>query len=161
MGLFISPNSLKDPTGSMAPAGKTSLEVVTAAPFGLFGAWADVPPGERGSAYQDLKRRVQDDMLAQLDRRLPGVVGHLEVIELSTPLSLETWVGAIDGGLYGPAQTPDQSMLFRFATSTHVPNLFLAGAGVYGGGILACMQSGRVAARMAAHAIAGDRDRQN
>ena len=161
MGLFISPNSLKDPTGSMAPAGKTSLEVVTVAPIGLFGAWADVPPGERGSAYQDLKRRVQDDMLAQLDRRLPGVVGHLEVIELSTPLSLETWVGAIDGGLYGPAQTPDQSMLFRFATSTHVPNLFLAGAGVYGGGILACMQSGRVAARMAAHAIDGDRARQD
>lgn len=161
MSLFISPNSLKDPSGRMAPAGKTTLEVVTPAPFGLFGAWADLPPDERGSAYQDLKHRLQDDMLEQLARRVPGVVDHVELIELSTPLSMEGWVGAIDGGLYGPAQTPEQSMLFRFPTSTHVPNLFLAGAGVYGGGILACMQSGRVAARMAGHAIDGGRARQD
>jgi phytoene dehydrogenase-like protein len=157
MGLFISPNSLKDPTGRMAPAGKTSLEVVTPAPFGLFGAWADVPPGERGVAYHELKRRLQDEMLVQLDRRLPGVVEHVESIELSTPLAMEGWVGAIDGGLYGPAHTPEQSMLFRFSTTTYLPNLFLAGAGVYGGGILPCMQSGRVAARMAGHAIDGGR----
>jgi phytoene dehydrogenase-like protein len=94
-------------------------------------------------------------MLAQLDRRLPGVVGHLELVELSTPLSMERWVGAVDGGLYGPAQTPEQSFPFRFATSTHLPNLFLAGAGVYGGGILACLESGGAAARMLAHAEQG------
>ena len=155
LSLFISPNSLKDPSGRMAPPGKTSLEVVAPAPFGIFGAWADVPPAERGNDYRELKRRLQDEMLTQLDRRLPGVVGHLELVELSTPLSMEAWVGAVDGGLYGPAQTPEQSMLFRFPTSTHVPNLFLAGAGVYGGGILACLQSGRVAARMAAAAAQG------
>ena len=62
---------------------------------------------------------------------------------------MESWVGAIDGGLYGPAQTPEQSMFFRFPTSTFLPNVFLAGAGVFGGGVLPCMQSGHVAARMA------------
>lgn len=72
---------------------------------------------------------------------------------MSTPLSMESWVGAVDGGLYGPAQTPGQSVPFRFATSTHLPNLFLAGAGVYGGGILPCLQSGRAAAHLLAHAV--------
>lgn len=148
--LFISPNSLKDPTGRMAPAGKTTLEVVAPAPFGLFGAWADMPPADRGDDYRALKRRLQDELLAQLDQRLPGVVADVEVVELSTPLAMQDWVDAIDGGLYGPAQTPAQSMPFRFPTGTHLPNLFLAGAGVYGGGVLACLQSGQAAARLVA-----------
>ncbi len=160
LSLFISPNSLKDPTGCMAPPGKTSLEVVAPAPFGLFGAWADMPSAERGNDYRELKHRLQDEMLTQLDRRLPGVVNHLELVELSTPLSMESWVGAIDGGLYGPAQTPEQSIPFRFSTSTHLPNLFLAGAGVFGGGILACLQSGRAAAQLLAHAAEGAQARR-
>lgn len=151
--LFISPNSLKDPSGRMAPPGKTTLEVMAPAPYGLFGAWAGMPAADRGNDYRELKRRLQDEMLNQLDQRLPGVVEHLDVIELSTPLSMENWVGAVDGGLYGPAQTPGQSVPFRFATSTHLPNLFLAGAGVYGGGILPCLQSGRAAAHLLAHAV--------
>jgi phytoene dehydrogenase-like protein len=151
--LFISLNSLKDPTGQMAPKGKTALEVVTAAPFGLFGARANVPPPERGSDYHEFKRRLQDELLGQHDQRLPGVVDFVEVVELSTPLAMESQVGAIDGGLYGPAQTPEQSMFFRFPTSTFLPNLFLAGAGIFGGGVLPCMQSGQVAAKMVRRAV--------
>jgi phytoene dehydrogenase-like protein len=64
-------------------------------------------------------------------------------------VAMESWVGAIDGDLYGPAQTPEQSMFFRFPTSTFLPNVFLAGAGVFAGGVLPCMQSAQVAARMA------------
>ena len=134
----------------MAPPGMTSLEVMTPAPFGLFSAWADLPPAERGNDYRELKRKLQDELLTQLDQRLPGVIGHLEVVDMSTPLSMASWVGAVDGGLYGPAQTPGQSVPFRFSTSTHLPNLFLAGAGVYGGGILPCLESGRAAAHRAA-----------
>jgi phytoene dehydrogenase-like protein len=63
------------------------------------------------------------------------------------------WVNAIDGGIYGPAQTPEQSMFYRFASTTFLPNLFLAGAGVLGGGILPCMQSGQAASRAAVRAL--------
>jgi phytoene dehydrogenase-like protein len=152
LALFISPNSLKDPTGQMAPKGKTALEITTAAPIGLFGAWANTPPAERGEDFHRLKERLKNDMLARLGERLPGVVDHVEVVDFSTPLAMESWVNAIDGGLYGPAQTPDQSMFFRFPTSTFLPNLYLAGAGVFGGGVLPCLQSGKAAARMAERA---------
>jgi phytoene dehydrogenase-like protein len=152
-GLFISPNSLKDPTGEMAPKGTTSLEVNVAAPYAMFGAWANVPPEERGDDFHRLKERLKDQVLAQLDARLPGVIDHVEVVDVSTPLAMESWANAVDGGLYGPAMTPDQSMFFRFPTSTFLPNLFLAGAGVFGGGVLACMQSGQVAANMVRRAL--------
>jgi len=146
--MFISANSLKDPTGQMAPRGKTSLEVVTLAPYSIFGAWANVPAEERGEDFHLLKDRLRDQLLEQLDARLPGVVDHVEVMDFSTPLAMEGWVNAIDGGLYGPAMTPNQSMFFRFPSSTFLPNLFLAGAGVFGDGVLPCMQSGQVAAKM-------------
>jgi all-trans-retinol 13,14-reductase len=152
-GLFISPNSLKDPTGQMAPKGKTSLEVLAGAPFAIFGAWADVPPEERRDDFHLLKQRLGEQLLAELDARLPGVVEHVELADFSTPLSMQSWVNAIDGGLYGPAMTPDQSMFFRFSTSTFLPNLFLAGAGVFGDGVLPCMQSGQVAANMVKRAL--------
>jgi all-trans-retinol 13,14-reductase len=146
--LFISPNSLKDPTGQMAPQGSTSLEVIGFAPHSLFGAWAGTAPGKHGDDFQQLKGRLQDEMLRELDKRLPGVVEHIDVIDFCTPLAVESWVNAVDGGIYGPAQTPEQSIFYRFPTSTFSPNLFLAGAGVLGGGVLSCMQSGRVAANM-------------
>lgn len=152
-GMFVSPNSLKDPTGQMAPRGRTSLEVVTLAPYAMFGAWANVPHEERGDDFHLLKKRLQDQLLEQLDARLPGVVDHVEVMDLSTPLAMEGWVNAIDGGLYGPAMTPSQSMFFRFPSSTFLPNLFLAGAGVFGDGVLPCMQSGQVAAKMVERAL--------
>lgn len=147
-GLFISPNSLKDPTGQMAPQGKTSLEVITFAPYAMFGAWANVPPKERGDDFHHIKDRFKSQLLAQVDARLPGVVDHIEVADFSTPLAMEASVNAIDGGLYGPAMTPDQSMFFRFQTSTFLPNLFLAGTGVFGDGVLPCMLSGQVAANV-------------
>jgi phytoene desaturase len=152
--LFISPNSLKDPTGQMAPPGCTSLEVIALAPFSLFGAWANMAPSERGADFRKLKDRLQKELLETLDRRLPGVVEHVEVVDFSTPLALESWVNAVDGGLYGPAQTPEQSMFFRFPISTFAPNLFLAGAGVLGGGVLPCMQSGKAAADMLKRSLA-------
>ena len=152
-GIFISANSLKDPTGQMAPRGKTSLEVVTLAPYSMFGAWANMPAEERGDDFHLLKDRLQDQLLEHLDTRLPGVVDHVELMDFSTPLAMEGWVNAIDGGLYGPAMTPDQSMFFRFPSSTFLPNLFLAGAGVFGDGVPPCMQSGQVAAKMVERAL--------
>jgi phytoene dehydrogenase-like protein len=152
-GMFISANSLKDPTGQMAPRGKTSLEVVTLAPYSIFGAWANVPAEERGDDFHLLKDRLRDQLLEQLDARLPGVVEHVEVMDFSTPLAMEGWVNLIDGGLYGPAMTPDQSVFFRFPSSTFLHNLFLAGAGVFGDGVLPCMQSGQVAAKMVERAL--------
>jgi phytoene desaturase len=153
LGLFISPNSLKDPTGQMAPRGKTAIEILTFAPFALFGAWANMQPEERGDDFHQLKDRLKDQLLAQLDTRLPGVVEHVEIVDFSTPLAMEGWVNAFDGGLYGPALTPEQSVFNRFPTSTFLPNLFLAGAGVFGDGVLACMQSGQVAAELVKRAL--------
>lgn len=148
--LFVSPTSLKDDTGSLAPAGGTSLEILTFVPYSLFEPYADHREGERGPGYAALKERVQRSMLEAMDRRFPGLVGDVEVCETLSPLSFRSWVGAIDGGAYGPASTPHFWGPMRFETTTWLPNLMLAGAGVLGHGVAPCLLSGRLAANAVA-----------
>ncbi len=157
--LFLSPNSLKDDSGAMAPAGSSTLEIVTMAPYSMFKRWSGKPCGERGPEYQAEKTRIADWMLSTLERRWPGLVGDVVVQEVSTPLTDEHYTLAVEGGIYGPAMTPAQTGLRRFRPVTFVPNLVLAGAGVFGDGVAPCLYSGRVAAAVAAREVAPARRR--
>jgi all-trans-retinol 13,14-reductase len=145
-GLFVSPSSTKDPSGKMAPPGGSSLEILTFAPYSLFSKWKDgAPDGELAATKEMLTRWILDEV----ERQMPGVIGDVEVCELSTPLAFEHHLAAIEGGLYGPAVTTDQSFWHRFAPATFIPNLYLAGSGVFGMGVMPCLVSGVVAAQIA------------
>lgn len=152
--LFLSPNSLKDETSQLAAMGSSTLEIVTFAPHALFERWRDRPLGARGAEYEAEKSRIADWILEHVDKRFPDLVGDVVVREVSTPLSNESYTLAVRGGAYGPALTPEQSGPRRFGIRTPLPNLFLAGAGVFGDGVAPCLLSGRVAARAAERAMA-------
>ena len=151
--LFISPGSLKDDTGALAPKGCSTLEVLTFVPYQRFAPFEDGQRLDRGGPYEDLKHRIEEQMLAALDARFPGLVGDVEVRESASPLAFRSWVGAVDGGAYGPASTPHFWGPFRFETATWLPNLFLAGSGVLGHGVAPCLLSGKVAASLVGAAV--------
>jgi len=146
---FLSPNSLKDDSGECAPKGSSTLEIITVAPYELFSKWDGQPSNRRGTDYLQLKNTIGDGLLKEVERRHPGLIGDIEVQEYATPLSNSYWAGAVRGGSYGPAMTPNQVGPFRFQTAAPIRNLFLAGAGVFGGGVSPSLASGVVAARMA------------
>jgi len=148
MFFFISPNSLKDPTGSMAPKGSTSVEVVTTAPWAPFAQWENVRPSERGAAYDAQMATLKDRIREALASRHPELATDVEVCELSTPLAYRHHLNAIDGGFYGLAQTPAQSIGNRFSPTGGLKGLVLAGQGVFGGGVWPCLLSGRVASTL-------------
>ena len=151
--LFLSSNSLKDPTGRLAPPGCSTLEVTTFVPEAMFERWAGVPPGARGVGYTARKEELADRMLCEVEARFPGLVGDIAVREVSTPL---TWIDSLrapHGGPYGPAMTPMQAGRHRFRTRTPVQGLFLAGQGVLGHGVAPVLMSGRLAARAAEHYV--------
>lgn len=151
---FLSPNSLKDDTGTMAPPGASTLEVTTFVPWRPFARFARQPPHERGDEYRELRRQYADRLLDQIERAYPGLVGDVAVELIATPVSNVDYVGAFEGNAYGPALTPDQWGPFRFSTRSAVRHLYLAGAGVLGDGVAPCLISGRLAARLAAHDMA-------
>lgn len=154
---FLSPNSLKDETGTLAPPGCSSLEVMTFVPYAHFERWRDTIPGHRPPEYEAEKTRVAEEALAALDQRYPGLVGDVVVREISTPLTNEHYVSAPRGGAYGPALVPSQAGWRRFGTRAPIAGLFLAGAGVLGDGVGPCLASGRLAARAAVRAMGARR----
>lgn len=147
---FLSPNSLKDDTGQMAPEGMSTLEVVSLAPFAPFAKWAGDKALKRGSEYDDFKRRCGDSLRGAVDRRWPGLIGDVLVEDVSTPVTNIHFAGAVDGGIYGPAAVTEQFGLNAYRTTGAVDGLFLAGAGVNGPGVAPSLVSGMKAARAAA-----------
>lgn len=151
--VFLSPNSLKDDTGALAPEGCSTLEVVTFAPYEAFAEWDGQRALMRGETYRAKKEALADEVLDSVARRYPGLVGDVVVREVGTPVSNTYYANAVAGGAYGPAATPGQSIVFRFGTRTPVHGLLLAGSGVLGGGVSPALESGRLAAAQARRAL--------
>lgn len=149
--LFLSPNSLKDDAGTLAPAGCSTLEVVTLAPYAPFAKWAGDKAFKRGPEYEALKARLADEMLESVEARWPGVVGDVEVQDVATPVTNTFYAGAVGGGAYGPAALKGQFGAFK--PWTPVKGLYLAGSGVFGPGVAPCLASGVVAGRLAARSM--------
>jgi len=145
---FLSSPSLKD-EGAGAPPGHHTLELVTLAPFEPFARFTGLPTMKRGEAYEDLKRRIGERYLAAAEKFVPGLRGRTPIFEVGTPATNVTFAGAKDGSIYGPAHTPDQFGPFRFQTETPIPGLFLAGASVFGCGIVSAARSGYYAGKAA------------
>jgi phytoene dehydrogenase-like protein len=155
--LFLSSSTLRDDSGTLAPTGCSTLQVIAFFPWQPFAQWAAVPPAERGADYRKLRQELTDRMLAEVEHRWPGLVGDVAVQRVSTPLSNTDYTRAVQGGAYGPAQTVDQMGPGRFSTTTPIHGLFLAGAGVNSCGVLTCLSSGRIAARAAGRGLLGRR----
>lgn len=154
--LFFSANSLKDDSNALAPAGGSTLDIMTFAPYEHFAPWEEQKPYKREADYTDVKQRYTDYLLSYIAQVFPDLIGDVVVCEASTPITNRHYVASNRGGIYGPAPVPDQSVIFRQGVRTFVPNLFLAGGGViYGSGVAPALFSGRLAARLAMESVGG------
>ncbi len=110
-------------------------------------AYADIDswPQDR-AAYQIEKERVAARLLELAGRTLPGIEQHIEVMEVATPRTLQSYTLAHAGTPYGFDTTPDQGL--ALPNSTPIEGLFLASAWTSPGhGVGTAQFSGREAAR--------------
>ena len=127
-----------------APAGKNVISITGTVGDDCFDQWGWADRG----AYRDARDAVARTFIERVERVLPGLSDHIEVIEVAAPQTLRAFTGNPRGTIYGWHQTPDQSLLER--PGQEVPgmaNLFLAGAWTFPGcGQSAVIQSGVMAA---------------
>jgi all-trans-retinol 13,14-reductase len=149
---FMTSPTLKDPLHQHAPEGHATLEIITGLGYEHdFIPWAGTPSRQRGEAYDALKQKVGMSLVRSAERYLPGLSDHLDYIEFATPLSNAYWVNSMDGGNFGPEQSPDQFGPGRFFDcQCGIDGLFIVGAGAISGGVQSCMASGVWAAQQAA-----------
>ena len=149
-GFFLSPNSLKDDSGVMAPEGCSTLEIVTLAPFQPFAAWEKEKALKRSESYEAFKSEAADKLMASVERRWPGLVGDVAIKDVATPLTNQHFVGSPQGAIYGPSVIPSQWGHRGFRPTGPIGGLFLAGAGVFSPGVVPSLATGVVAGKAAA-----------
>lgn len=144
--LYVSFPSLKDPTHEPGPDQRHTGECVTFVPWDVFRPWRDKKWMRRGGDYEAFKERLQESMLEQLFRQLPGLRPMLDYVEISTPLSTDHFVRSQGASIYGLESTPERFRCRWLRSRTPIPGLLLAGVDVAGPGVMGGALGGVLAA---------------
>jgi all-trans-retinol 13,14-reductase len=144
--LFISFPSAKDPTFQSRYPGRSTIEVVGPASYDAFARWAGARWKRRGPDYDELKQRISERLLAELERNVPGTRDRVDFAELSTPLSTRHFANYPRGEIYGLSATPARFGIRALGARTPVPNLYLTGQDVCTAGVTGALAGGAVTA---------------
>jgi phytoene dehydrogenase-like protein len=134
-----------DPT--MAPPGKSVVIVMFDSDHACWKALYKEP--ER---YEAEKKEIAAKVIDSLECRLPGISRQIEVVDVSTPMTVERYTGNWQGSQEGWLITPDTIMMMGKGMDKTLPglaNFYMAGQWVEpGGGVSAAALSGRRVIRM-------------
>ena len=104
--------------------------------------WSLVPPHQ----YYDAKYRYAEGMMELAEKAFPGVRGHIEEMEIATPMTHLRYLGHLGGAIYGHDQYTKDTQYFM-ANRSPVQGLYFAGAWAMQGGFQPTLTSGRSAAK--------------
>ena len=144
--LFISFPSAKDPDFTARHPGRSTIEVITMAPYHWFAKWENTRWKRRGAGYDEFKGCFTERLRRGLEQHVPAARGHISHAEISTPLSTRYFSNQPAGEAYGLSATPARFRLRSLCAQTPVPNLFLTGADVALPGVTGALFGGVIAA---------------
>ena len=144
-GVFLAITSLKDP--GHRHHGHHTLEMFSFVPFTAFERFGGTGQGDRGAAYEELKRLLSRRVLAAAEHIIPGLSRHVRFLEVGTPLTNDFYCETYRGAAYGTAKTPWQLGPLSFSQRGPVRGLHLCGASTIAHGVAGASMSGLVAAQ--------------
>jgi phytoene dehydrogenase-like protein len=123
--------SIKDHEGAETYKAKTTCQILCMADWQWFEKFAGRRTRRRGEEYKELKAAWGERLVELLFRFYPQLEGHVELLDVSTPLSIQHYLGADEGGAVGLDQTParftDLELIGRLDSRTAIPGLWLTG----------------------------------
>jgi all-trans-retinol 13,14-reductase len=147
-GVYISFPSAKDPAFSDRFPGRSTIDVITFAPYDWFSRWDHTHWQKRGADYEGFKRGLASRLLEVLYRHVPTVRDRVLHSELSTPLSTRHFANYAHGEIYGLAHTPDRFRLRMLGPRTPVRDLYLTGQDVGVCGVMGAISGGILTASL-------------
>lgn len=139
-GAFLTVTTKKDPQKQYD--GVHTMEAFVFVSYAAFEEWQASELGERPDAYDELKQRLTNRMLATLERVVPNLSDHLVLCELGTPLTNVHYVNAYRGNIYATAKTRTQIGPGALPIETEIEGLFHCGQSTTAHGILGAMMTG-------------------
>ena len=143
---YISFPSVKDPKWEERYPGKSTIEMITLAPYEWFQKWEDERWNHRGEEYEELKEYFSQRLLKELYKQLPQLEGKIDYYELSTPLSTSHFVSYEKGEIYGLDHSPERFKSKDLRPRTPVKNLWLTGQDIVTCGIGGALMGGLLTA---------------
>jgi phytoene dehydrogenase-like protein len=123
--------SIKAREGERDNAEKTTCQMLCMADYAWFEKYAHLPTRKRGAEYKALKRAWGERLVKVLVRFYPQLEGRVELLDVSTPLSIAHYLGAHRGGAVGLDQSPkrftDWRLADRLDARTPIEGLWLTG----------------------------------
>lgn len=147
--LFCSFPSIKDPDHDPGAEQRHTGEAITFVPWDAFAPWRDTRWHRRGDDYDAFKEHLTATLLAQWSERYPRLVGMIDHVEMSTPLSTHHFAAADRGSIYGLGSTPDRFGDGSLSPRTGVKGLFLGGVDAGAPGVVGALNGGVLAAAAA------------
>lgn len=143
---YISFPSLKDPEWEERYPGKSTIEMITLAPYEWFEKWEDERWKHRGEDYEAYKEELSQRLLKELYKQFPQLEGKIDYYELSTPLSTKHFVHYEKGEIYGLDHTPERFRMKELRPKTPIKNYYLTGQDIVTVGIGGALMSGLLTA---------------
>ena len=139
---YISFPSAKDSQWEVTNPGTSTIQAISVGKYEWFKDYEDQPWRNREEAYKNLKEEFKTSMLETLCRLFPQIKGHIQVAEVSTPLSTRHFSNYKSGEIYGLAHTPDRFTLPFLRPKTKIKGLRLVGQDITLVGVAGAMLSG-------------------
>ena len=139
---YISFPSSKDPAWDSHYPGKSTIDVISLAPYEWFKQWADKPWKNRGADYDEFKAALSEKLLTDVYKHAPQVRGKVDYFELSTPLSTAHFNNYAQGQVYGLEHTPERFAQSWVKPRTPIKGLYLTGQDILFCGVASAMMSG-------------------
>ncbi|MCP4808038.1 MAG: NAD(P)/FAD-dependent oxidoreductase [Proteobacteria bacterium] len=140
--LYTSFPSLKDPDHDPGPEVRHTGEVVTFVPWSVYEKWSGTTWRKRGEDYDAFKEMVEKALLADFLKCMPELEPLIDYVELSTPISTETFCRPIEGSIYGIEPTPERFENDHLKPRARLPGLFFSGSEVTTVGVMGAMMGG-------------------
>ena len=124
---------------SFAPEGKTLLVVMG---FSNYEYWKKL--SQDPERYKAKKEQIADQVVAQLDRRFPGLAAQVEMRDVATPMTYERYTGNWKGAYEGWQTSTKTISMSMNKTLPGLDDFYMAGQWVMpGGGLPMAVLSGR------------------
>jgi phytoene dehydrogenase-like protein len=111
------------------------LSLITSGHEALWDKWRQTRTGQRGEEYLQAKTAFAQHLIAKAEKII-GPLRGLQVLDVSTPLTIRDWVNSPNGSAYGIMRSTQQLLSAAMLNRTSVRGLFLAGQSVMSPGIL-------------------------
>ncbi len=132
----------KDPAWQKAHPDKSTMELITLAPYAWFKKWEETKWNKRPEDYEQFKKAMAERMLQVIEKFFPHLREKIAVMEISTPLSTQHFCNYGEGEIYGLAHTPERFAETALRPQTPIKNFYLSGQDVVTDGIGGALFSG-------------------